>query len=109
MSEYGMVSLAVGVVHVGIESDECLEDLESFLDLLLFESQFDHVAGAPEHGDGGVVSLVGGVHGAYRLVCLFYLSLLSQFENVFYFHSLKVGFGLYGKFTVFSLECGVFE
>lgn len=75
--------MTVLIIDVGKDS---LQGLEDFLDFLgffsaaLLKAEFEDVCTRPKHAEGGIFTLVYGIHGADGIIGLFYLALLTKFD-----------------------------
>ena len=70
----------------GEHAFEGLEDLLGLFGAALVKTELEDVGSGPEHAEGGVSALMGGIHGADGVVGLLYAALLAQVENFFDSH-----------------------
>ena len=61
--------------------------LLSLVSTALLKAQLQHICCCPEHAEGGVATLVGGIHRADGIISFLYATLLTQVENIFDGHS----------------------
>ena len=82
--EGGCLAVVVGAIRE--DALEGLKDFAGFVGATGGHAYIKDVASGPEHTERGVLPSVHFISGLDGFVCLFYASLLTQVENVFYSH-----------------------
>ena len=86
--EDAAASLAVAVLDVRQDSQQCFENLSCLLEALFLDAFPKDVACRPEHAERRVMPLMHGIHRAYCFVGFLYSALLPQVENFLYRHNV---------------------
>ena len=79
-----LMQLPLYLLHTRQHALQGAIDLLGFVGAAFVHPQFEDIAGGPEHAEGGVATLVGGVHRTDGLIGLLYPTLPPQVENIFY-------------------------
>ena len=78
------------LLDAGEHALEGLVNLRGLFSAALLNTQLEDVSGSPEHAEGGVATLVGGIHRADGIISFLYATLLTQVEYLFNSHMISM-------------------